>query len=143
MHRLCFVLTCFAAFPLFAEPIAVTLSGNFGAPDAGSSVFDFQNYVVSFQIPDAASPSQTTCCLGQISATYDVTANLSVPGIGLSVNDPVQVQYNNQLPLGKWLNVLGFTGLPVGDQLLLTPFQRRFVEWPRRCCRYAGHQFTH
>ena len=121
--RLRLVLIFFAGLRLLAGPIAVTLSGNFGAPQGGSSIFDNQSYVVSFLIADPASPSQTTCCLGQMSATYDVTANLSVPGIGLSLNDPVQVQYNSQLPLGKWLNILGFTGLPVGDQLLLTPFQ--------------------
>jgi hypothetical protein len=117
------LLMCLAAVPVFADSIAVTLSGNFGAPQGGSSVFDNQNYIVSFLISDSASPSETTCCLSQISATYDVTANLSVPGIGLSLDDAVQVQYNSQLPLGKWLNIFGFTGLPVGDQLLLTPFQ--------------------
>ena len=122
-NRFCLVLVSFAALPLLADSIAVTLSGNFGAPQGGSSVFDNQDYVLSILIPDSASPSQTTCCFAQISATYDVIANLSVPGIGLSVDDPVQVQYNSQLPLGKWLNIFGFTGLPVGDQLLLTPFQ--------------------
>jgi hypothetical protein len=113
-----------AVAPAFAGPIAVTLSGNFGAPQGGSSVFDNQNYSVNFLIPDPSSPSATTCCLAQISsATYNVNAHLAVPGIGLALDNAVQVQYNSQLPLGKWLNIFTFTGLPVGDFMVLTPFQ--------------------
>jgi hypothetical protein len=118
-----FLVIALAAAPAFASPIAVTLSGNFGAPQGGSSVFDNQNYSINFLIPDPSSPSATTCCLAQISATYDVNAHLGVPGIGLALDDAVQVQYNSQLPLGKWLNIFSFTGLPVGDFMVLTPFQ--------------------
>ncbi len=118
-----FLLIALTATPAFAGPIAVTLSGNFGMPQGGSSVFDNQNYSVDFLIPNPSSPSATTCCLAQISATYNVNAHLGVPGIGLSLDNAVQVQFNSQLPLGKWLNIFAFTGLPVGDFMVLTPFQ--------------------
>jgi hypothetical protein len=49
--------------------------------------------------------------------------SLAVPGIGLSLDDAVQAQYISQSPLGKWLNIFSFTGLPVGDLMVLTPFQ--------------------
>jgi hypothetical protein len=122
MHR-CFgfLWIVLAAAPGFAEPISVTLSGNFGAPSGGSSIFDNQSYQVTFIIPDQSSPSGTTCCAAQIAATYDVNANLAVPGIGLSVNNVVQVTYVSQSPLGTWLNIFSFTGLPVGDSMVLTP----------------------
>jgi hypothetical protein len=116
-------LAALAATPAFGGSIAVTISGNFGAPQGGSSVFDDQNYSINFLIPDDASPSSTICCLAQISATYDVSAHLAVPGIGLALDNVVQVEYNSQLPLGKWLNIFSFTGLPVGDFMVLTPFQ--------------------
>ncbi len=112
-----------AAAPAFGGPIAVTISGNFGAPQGGSSVFDNQNYSIQFLIPDDGSPSSSTCCVAQVSVTYDVIAHLAVPGIGLAVDDAVQAQYNDQLPLGEWLNLFSFTGLPVGDFMVLTPFQ--------------------
>ncbi len=118
-----FLFVALAAAPAFAGPIAVTLSGNFGAPQGGSSVFDNQSYSVNFLVPDPSSPSATTCCFAQISATYNVNAHLGAPGIGLSLDNAVQVQYNSQLPLGKWLNIFSFTGLPVGDFMVLTPFQ--------------------
>src|ERR1700730_5949650 len=94
-----FLFIALAAAPTFGSPIAVTLSGNFGAPQGGSTVFDNQNYSINFLIPDPSSPSATTCCLAQISATYNVNAHLGVPGIGLALDDAVQVQYNSQLPL--------------------------------------------
>src|SRR5438045_6532479 len=122
-RKLRFLLIALAAAPVFSTPISVTLSGNFGVPQSGSSLFDNQNYSLNFLIPDPSSPSATTCCLAQISATYNVNAQFAVPGLGLSVANAVQVQYNNQLPLGKWLNTFSFTGLPVGDFLVLTPFQ--------------------
>src|SRR5262245_243649 len=96
------VLTVLTAVPALATPIAVTLSGNFGPPQSGSSIFDNQSYSVNYLIPDPASPSATTCCLAQISATYNVIGHLAVPGIGSSIDNAVQVQYNSQLPLGKW-----------------------------------------
>ena len=123
MYRKFTFLLALAAAPAFAGPIAVTLSGNFGAPQGGSSVFDNQDFSISFLIADDSSPSATTCCVAQISATYDVIAHLLVPGIGLSLDNPIQAQYNSQLPLGKWLNLFSFTGLPVGDFMVLTPFQ--------------------
>lgn len=124
MFRCCrFLWIVLAVAPAFAEPIAVTLVGNFGAPQSGSSLFDNQNYTVTFIIPDQSSPSATTCCAGQISATYDVNTQFAVPGIGLSLANAVQVQYNSQLPLGEWLNIFSFTGLPAGDFMVLTPFQ--------------------
>ncbi|SRR6266849_4191183 len=49
--------------------------------------------------------------------------SLAVPGIGWSLDDAVQAQYISQLPLGKWLNISSFTGLPVGDLMVLTRFQ--------------------
>ena len=111
------------AAPALASPISVTLTGNFGAPSSGSSVFDNQNYTISFVIPDPSSPSAVTCCLAQISAGYNVTALFAAPGIGLSLDNSIQAQYYSQLPLGQWLNLGNFTGLPVGDFMLLTPFQ--------------------
>ena len=124
MYRyLGFLLVALSAAPAFTNPIDVTLSGNFGAPQDGSSVFDNQNYAINFVIPDPASPSDTTCCLFQISAAYEVNVHLAVPAIGLSLDNVLQVQYNSQLPLGEWLNIVSFTGLPVGDFMVLSPFQ--------------------
>ena len=37
-------------------------------------MLDNQNYTINFLIPDSALPDSRTCCLFQISATYDVTA---------------------------------------------------------------------
>ena len=116
-----FIATAALAVPAFGGPIAVTISGNFGAPISGSSVFDNQNYSIHYVIPDDASPSSTTCCLAQISANYDVIAHFAVPGIGFAVDNAVEVQYNSQLPLGMWINIFSFTGLPVGDFMVLTP----------------------
>jgi len=116
-----FIATAAFSAPVFGGPIAVTISGNFGAPIGGSSVFDNQNYSVQYVIPDDASTSSTVCCVAQISANYDVIAHFAVPGIGLAVDNAVEVQYNSQLPLGKWLNIFSFTGLPVGDFMVLTP----------------------
>jgi hypothetical protein len=107
-----------AVAPALADPISVTISGNFGAPKPGSSVFDNQDYTINYLIPDPALPSVTTCCDGQISATYDVTAQLDVPGIGLTVDDPIQVIYNSQAPFGQWLFIFAFRGLPQGDFML-------------------------
>jgi hypothetical protein len=109
-----------------ASPITVTLSGNFGASSGDATLFDHQNYSVMFTIPDPSSPTRFFDApggIGQISAIYDVPAILSVPGIGFSVVSPVEVVYNNQAPLGLWLNVGVFRPLPVGDFLVLTPFQ--------------------
>jgi len=52
-----------------------------------------------------------------------VKAQLTVPGIGLTVNNTIQAGYLNQLPQGKWLNVFSFTGLPVGDFMVMAPLQ--------------------
>ena len=84
--------------------------------------FDDQDYTLNFVIPDAAAPSSTFCCV-EISATYFVDATLLVPGIGLSTTEAVDVQYNNEAPLGEWLNVGNIGGLPEGAFILLTPFQ--------------------
>ncbi|MEO8132199.1 MAG: hypothetical protein ABI822_34200, partial [Bryobacteraceae bacterium] len=123
MRSLVVVWFVFLAATAVASPIAVTLSGNFGAPDFGTSIFDNQNYSINFLILDPASPSSAICCAGQIEADYSVLAHFEVPGIGFSLNTPVQASYVNQLPLGKWLNIFSFTGLPVGDVMVLTPLQ--------------------
>ena len=59
---------------------------------------------LNFVISDAAAPSSTFCCV-EISATYFVDVTLLVPGIGLSTTEAVDVQYNDEAPLGEWLNV--------------------------------------
>ena len=105
-----------AVAPALADPVTVTISGNFGP--GGSSVFDNQDYTLNYLIPDSAMPSVTTCCDFQISATYDVNAQLAVPGIGLTLDNAVQVVYNNRLPLGQWMFIIGFEGLPQGDLML-------------------------
>jgi len=110
----------------FADPIQVTLSGNFGAPSGTSTVFDNQNYSVTYTIADPHSPTSFFDApggVGQIEAIYDLQAVLSVPGIGFSVASPVEVEYFNQAPLGLWLNIGVFRPLPVGDFLIMTPFQ--------------------
>jgi hypothetical protein len=116
-------LMCLAAASAFADTVAVTISGNFGTPQGGSSLFDDQNYTVDFVIPDSANPSVTTCCLANVEADYDVTAQFKVPGLGLSLDEPVEVEYNSEPPLATWLNIFSFTGLPVGNYMLLTGFQ--------------------
>jgi hypothetical protein len=118
-----FLWVALSAVSASAGPVAVTINGNFGAPQSGSSIFDNQNYVIQFLIPEDASPAATTCCLAQTSATYDVNAHMAIPGAGVSLDNAVQVQYNSQLPLGQWMNIFSFTGLPVGDFMILTPFQ--------------------
>ena len=118
-----FLLLCSLAARVFAAPVSVTLNGNFGAPTGGSSILDNQNYSVTYTIPNPASPDAVTCCLANISAEYDVIAHLAIPGLGVSIDNAVQVQYENQLPMGQWLNIFTFTGLPVGDFMVLTPFQ--------------------
>ena len=55
------LLIALAAAPGFAGPIAVTLSGNFRAPQGGFSVFDNQNFTINFLVPHPVSPSATTC----------------------------------------------------------------------------------
>jgi hypothetical protein len=117
------LLIALAAAPALADSVALTITGNFGAPTSGSSVFDNQNYSVSFLIPDTASPASTTCCMFNISATYNVNATLVVPGLDLSINDPIQAQYEDEAPIGQWLNIGNFGGLPVGSFMILTPFQ--------------------
>jgi hypothetical protein len=109
--------------PAFADSVNVTLSGNFGS--GGLSVLDNQNYTITFSIADPASPSRTYCCAGTIIIVYDDTnAQLSVPGIGLSLNEAVGIVYNTSPGNpGNWMNVIGFTGLPQGDLLLWSGVQ--------------------
>jgi hypothetical protein len=108
-----------------AGPIAITIEGNFGAPLGGSSIFDSQNYRIAFDIVDPHAPSVSTYApqFSMISVSYHVPVHLSVPGIGLSLDNVVDVQYLSQPPLGIWMNVMTFTGLPVGDFMVLTPLQ--------------------
>jgi hypothetical protein len=109
-----------------ATPINVMLFGNFGMPSSGSSPFDNQNYLITYTIPDPRAPTRYFDApggIGQIDAIYDVPGTLTVPGLGLTVVAPVEVGYENQAPLGLWLNIGVFQPLPVGDFLILTPFQ--------------------
>jgi hypothetical protein len=124
MLRSSFVLA--AVCTLAAAPIDVTISGNFGRPSSGSSLFDQQNYFITYTIPDPHSPTRFFDApggTGQIEAIYDVLGTLAVPDLALTVISPVEVGYENQAPLGLWLNIGVFSPLPVGDFLLLTPFQ--------------------
>jgi hypothetical protein len=107
-----------------ASPVAVTLFGNLGAPAGSSTLFDNQNYQISFTIPDPHAPTtvfEPIGGVGQTSAAYRVPARLSVPGIGLELMNPVDVIYNSQEPVGNWMNIMTFTGLPVGDFMVVTP----------------------
>jgi hypothetical protein len=60
---------------------------------------------------------------GQTEADYAVLAELQVPGLGLTLDRNVTVGYIYQLPLGQWINIFSFTGLPVGDFMVVTPLQ--------------------
>lgn len=111
---------------LCAGPINVSIAGNFGPPSTGSSVFDNQNYFITFMIADPHSPDMAFDApggIGQVSATYHVPVLLAVPGLGFSVMNPMDVSYIKQAPLGIWMNIFTFTGLPVGDFMVVTPLQ--------------------
>ena len=69
-----FLLIGLASLPAVADTVAITLSGNFGPAQSGSSMLDNQNYTINFVVADSALPDSTTCCLFEISATYDVAA---------------------------------------------------------------------
>lgn len=126
MSRMVMALLVVLAPLMLADSITVTLSGNFGASSGTLTVFDQQNYSVTYTIPDPHSPTRFFDApggIGQISAIYDVLGRLSVPGIGFSIVSPVEAVYNNQAPLGLWLNLGVFRPLPMGDFLVMTPFQ--------------------
>jgi hypothetical protein len=107
-----------------ASSIGVTISGNFGPSSAGSSVLDNRSYFINFTIPDPHSPTMIVDAPGaQVSATYHVSASLDIPGLGVAVTKALDVSYVKQAPLGIWMNIFTFTGLPVGDFMVLTPLQ--------------------
>ena len=56
-------------------------------------------------------------------AEYQIPTLLSIPGLNFSVVNMVGAGYYNQQPLGLWLNLMTFTGLPVGDFMVMTPLQ--------------------
>jgi hypothetical protein len=125
-RQFCICLLLAVSSRVLAGPIAVTLAGNFGTPVGSPTVFDQQGYQVTFVIADPHSPATFVDVpgpLGQVSVTYHVPARLSVPGIGLTADSNIDVNYNDQAPVGFLLNIAVFTGLPVGDFLILTPLQ--------------------
>lgn len=108
--------------PLVAAPITVTITGNFGAPTGGTTVLDYQNYSIVYTIPDPHAPTNSMAIPGTwANAEYQVAAQLSIPGLSFSAIEPVGAGYYNQQPLGLWLNLMTFTGLPVGDFMVMTP----------------------
>ena len=109
---------------VFSAPITVVINGNFGPPTGGTTVLDNQDYVITYTVPDPHTPTTAFGIPNTfVSAVYDVQAQLSIPGLNFSIINNLSAGYYNQLPLGLWLNLMTFTGLPVGDFMVLTPFQ--------------------
>jgi hypothetical protein len=111
-----------------ASPINVSLSGNFGPSLNEPTLFDNQNYWITFTIPEPHSPtSRYITGDGQAVAGYGVRRDMpgvvSVPGIGLSVTDAVVVEYVNQAPEGQRMNMSVTVPLPVSNVLCMTRFQ--------------------
>jgi hypothetical protein len=121
------LLLCLAA-QLLPGAVVVRIEGNFGPASGTSTVFDNQNYLVQFTIPDPASPASSAADPGTGFSRVDYTtsAALSVPGIGLSVplGAPNTIEYIQSLgtsPFDNWMNIFQFYGLPVGGFMLATP----------------------
>lgn len=108
-----------------AAPVTVLITGNFGPGSGGSTVLDNQNYSILFPIPDPHSPSASFSMGAAANATYQVPVMLNIPGLGISISNFISADYRNDpstLPtLGMWLNLTTFTGLPVGDFMVMTP----------------------
>lgn len=122
MRRVLFLLIA-AAGAVMATPTTVVLQGIFVPSYGPPTVFDHQSYSVQFTIPDVSLPDSSIVSpdLSFRSITYLTPGTLSVPGLGLSVVSPLQVQYV-QSAGDQWLNLFQFSPLPVGDFMLLTPF---------------------
>ena len=107
-----------------AAPITVVITGNFGAPTGGTTILDNQDYSIVYTIPDPHSPTNSMGIPNTwANADYQVPTLLSIPGLNFSVVNMVGAGYYNQQPLGLWLNLMTFTGLPVGDFMVMTPLQ--------------------
>ena len=122
MKKLCLLLLV----PTLAAagPITVVISGNFGAPTGGSTILDNQNYSIFYTVPDPHSPTSTVAIPNtEVRVQYDVPTTLSIPGLNFSVTETVGAWYESQQPMGLWLNLMTFTGLPVGDFMVMTPLQ--------------------
>jgi hypothetical protein len=125
MHILRFMAAALAAIGgLAAAPVLVSVEGNFGPSDDVATVFDNQAYVASFPIPDPAHPQQQIAApdIDFFSATYATIGSLSVPGIGLVTQEPVEVQFIEQGG-ATWMNIFAFRNVPVGDFILATPVE--------------------
>jgi hypothetical protein len=128
-HSTLAVALAFAAAAA-ASPINVSLSGNFGPSLNQPTLFDNQNYLITFTIPDPHSPTTgSDTSDGLVAVRYgtpgqnDMLAELSVPGIGLSVTGQVVVEYLNQAHQGLWMNMWVVAPLPVGSYFQMMPFQ--------------------
>ena len=110
---------------VLATPITIVIAGNFGSSSNGSTVLDGQNYSISYTVPDPQSPTNSASFGSAANATYQIPVQLSIPGLNFSVINSVGAEYHNDpstLPsLGMWLNLFTFTGLPVGDFMVMTP----------------------
>lgn len=107
-----------------AGPIVFSMSGTFGQANGTPTVLDNQDYFINFVIPDPHSPARVfDNPIAQIGATYPVIAQLAIPGLNFVTQNLIEAGYNSQQPLGLWLNLSTFTGLPVGDFMVATPVQ--------------------
>ncbi|MFN7922290.1 MAG: PEP-CTERM sorting domain-containing protein [Bryobacteraceae bacterium] len=115
------------AHTCLASPLAITLQGTLQRSGGPATVFDNQPYSVTFTIPDPALPVSGSVSpdLASRSVLYLTLGTLNVPGIGLSVTSPLQVQFiqdsSPALTFHQWMNIFQFQPLPVGDFMLLTP----------------------
>jgi hypothetical protein len=120
----CFWILIALLTPVAATPITVVITGNFGAPTGGTTILDDQNYSIVYTIPDPHTPTNSMGIPNTwANAEYQVPTLLSIPGINFSALETVGAGYYDQQPLGLWLNLMTFTGLPVGDFMVMTPLQ--------------------
>jgi hypothetical protein len=123
MRELSLFLMFAAVVP--AAPITVLISGNFGPGLGGSTVLDNQDYSIAYTIPDPHAPDSSFATGNVANATYQIPVQLSIPGLGVSIVNNLSADYRSDpstFPtLGMWLNLMSFTGLPVGDFMVMTP----------------------
>jgi len=111
---------------LAAAPVTVVINGNFGPGSGGTTVLDNLDYSITYTVPDPHTPDSS---FGNpdptfgANALYNVLTVLSIPTLKFSVVNAIQADYRSQQPIGLWLNLTSFTGLPVGTFMVLSPLQ--------------------
>ena len=118
----------FSSMVVAAAPVTVVINGNFGPPTGGTTLLDNLDYTITYTVPDPHTPDSSfgnpDPAFGA-NALYNVSAILSIPALKFSIVNAIQADYRSQQPLGLWLNLTTFTGLPVGDFMVMTPLQTR------------------